>query len=144
MQAGKLNRRMMLQHPSAVQNTDGEDIQTFATTYATVWASIVPMSGQWKQLVQAMAVAAEATHKVTIRYRTDVRVTDQIQYGPTPGISFDTLNDASFDSLTDATFDALTDGTVTPPRTFRVTSIEDTDTDHRQLVLTCTELPRVN
>jgi SPP1 family predicted phage head-tail adaptor len=139
MQAGKLNRQIQLQHPTAVQSTDGENLQVY-TTYATVWASIVPLSGQWKQLVQAMTVAPETTHKVTVRYRTDVRLADQIQYGPTPLPGFDPLNSTTFDSLDSTTFDTLNSLPGSPARTFRITSIDDTNTDHRQLVLTCTEV----
>lgn len=81
MQAGKLRHAVTLK--SAPSGTSGQDEfgapGTSYTTYATTWASIVPLEGE--ELMLAQQVNPELQHKVTIRYHSSVTNTDRIAFG---------------------------------------------------------------
>src|SRR5262245_28369589 len=67
---GRLDKRVELQRPATTQNAFGEEVATWETL-ARMWASVEPLSSQ--ELLQADQVQAQVTHKVWVRYRTDVR-----------------------------------------------------------------------
>ena len=67
--AGQLNHRMLIQQPMAVKDALGAPIQVWADV-ATVWAEIQPLSGREARI--ADRVAAEVTHQITVRYRSDL------------------------------------------------------------------------
>jgi SPP1 family predicted phage head-tail adaptor len=78
MQAGKLRHRVILQTPTITANSYGEPIETFVNT-ATIWASVEPLSG--RDYFKSMKDNAEITHKVTIRYRSDIKPTLRFLFG---------------------------------------------------------------
>lgn len=63
---GDLSRRVTLQERSESVDSFGQRSQSWSDV-ATVWASIVPLAG--RELLAANAISAEATHRITIRYR---------------------------------------------------------------------------
>ncbi|MFD1675410.1 phage head closure protein [Alicyclobacillus fodiniaquatilis] len=66
---GDLRRRVTLQSQQQTRDEDGM-VNIAWVDVATVWASIVSVSG--KEYFSAAAVNAETDKKVTIRYRSDV------------------------------------------------------------------------
>lgn len=62
--AGTLDSRIQVQRPVTVNNEYGEPEKTWQTV-ATVWASIVPLSG--RELWNARQVQADVTHQIAIR-----------------------------------------------------------------------------
>jgi len=76
MRSGKLDRQVELKHrtlgsPSAT----GMRAETY-TTYATVWAEKLDVSG--REFFAAQTKDAELTTRFNIRYRTDVVPTDRL------------------------------------------------------------------
>jgi SPP1 family predicted phage head-tail adaptor len=75
---GAMSRRVELRNFTTVQDSFGELIRTWST-FATVWASILPLSG--REFLAAQQVNAEDIRKIVIRYRTDVNVVTRIKSG---------------------------------------------------------------
>lgn len=69
---GELRKRIELQSPVDTIDAYGQATRSW-TTYATVYASVVPASGQENTIAEAMQV--QQTHTITIRYRSDVAAT---------------------------------------------------------------------
>lgn len=67
MQTGRLNRRVEVQELSSAQAADGASVLTWSTV-KTVWASIVPASGN-ESTARGNAVKATATHGLRMRYK---------------------------------------------------------------------------
>jgi SPP1 family predicted phage head-tail adaptor len=141
MNGGLLRHRIFLQSPSASQNTDGENVQSF-TTYAVVWANVVGLNGRQLALTQANTITSTATHSITIRYRKDITVTHQIAFANE--ISQPTQCITGFDGLTSEAFDCLTSNgepiVSTAIKLFRINSIIDPDGRRRQLNIVATEV----
>ncbi|HUW31463.1 MAG TPA: phage head closure protein [Planctomycetota bacterium] len=72
LQAGKLNHRVAIQSSTSTQGATGEPTKAWATD-ATVWASVEPIAG--REYFAAQQVAADVTHRVRMRYRSDVTIT---------------------------------------------------------------------
>lgn len=72
---GGLDRRIELQHRSLSRDPQGQQIESYAT-YATVWARRRDLST--REWFLAQQVNAEATVEFSIRYRTDVLITDRV------------------------------------------------------------------
>jgi len=72
LQAGKLNHRVAIQSSTSAQGATGEPTKSWDTD-ATVWASVEPIAG--REYFAAQQVAADVTHRVRMRYRTDVTIT---------------------------------------------------------------------
>jgi SPP1 family predicted phage head-tail adaptor len=62
---GLLDRRVTIQSPSITQNALGEAVTTW-TPYATVWASIEPISG--REFWAMQQVHSQVTVRIRIRY----------------------------------------------------------------------------
>jgi SPP1 family predicted phage head-tail adaptor len=69
MNAGKLNRRITLQQRSPAQDASGQQATTWTDLF-TVWAGIEPLTA--RELLAGQAVNTEVSHKVTVRYRTEL------------------------------------------------------------------------
>jgi len=69
MRAGQLRHRLTLKSRSVTPDSYGQDI-TAATTQATVWGSVEPLSG--RELLLAQQVQADVTHRVRIRFHDGV------------------------------------------------------------------------
>lgn len=70
MDAGKLNRRIVIQSQTATQDAIGQPLPDTWTTFATVWAHIKFNSGY--ESIKGEAVASIARASMRIRYREDI------------------------------------------------------------------------
>jgi SPP1 family predicted phage head-tail adaptor len=75
MQAGDLDQRITLRHASLAADGHGGAVNT-PTAYATVWASVKPMSGRERD--KAESTEATSNYVVTVRMRDDVVEGDTI------------------------------------------------------------------
>lgn len=79
MRIGTLDRRVEIQRDAGTtQNAANEEIEDWRKV-ATVWASIVPLSGT--ERIVAEQTQADVTHTVTLRYRAGVTPKMRIIYG---------------------------------------------------------------
>jgi SPP1 family predicted phage head-tail adaptor len=78
MESGRLNRRVMIQAPSVVQDEYGQPTSTFVTL-ATVWAAVEPLSG--RQLFAARAAVSTVSVAITIRFLATVTTAMRVLYG---------------------------------------------------------------
>lgn len=70
MQAGKLNRRIMLQKPVETQSPLTGAVTSGWADVKELWASVVDLSA--RDFVAAQAGQSEVTTRITIRWRDDV------------------------------------------------------------------------
>jgi SPP1 family predicted phage head-tail adaptor len=73
-----MKRRLTVQSATNVSDGQGGFTETWVDG-ATVWASITPASGYEK--FQAMQMQAPITHKIAMRYRTDVTTKSRLKFG---------------------------------------------------------------
>lgn len=67
---GKFRHRIVIErNNSTTFDAAGTPIAAWAT-YLTVWASVEPLTG--RELFQGAQVRPDATHKITIRYRSGI------------------------------------------------------------------------
>ncbi len=78
MNIGKLRHRIEIQSLTTTDDDIGHPAKTYSTR-DTVWALIRPLSGREK--IAAEQVAAEITHKVTIRYYDSISPKCRIKFG---------------------------------------------------------------
>ena len=78
MNIGKLRHRVKLQGLTENQDGYGQAVKSY-TTYATVWASIEPLSG--REIEHAKQITAETNYRITIRYNGNVKATDRVAFG---------------------------------------------------------------
>ena len=73
MRIGELRSRVTLQQESRVADGGGGFSNTWTNLASspTVWARIEPLRG--REVLQAMQLQSPVTHRVTLRYRGDVR-----------------------------------------------------------------------
>ena len=80
IRAGRLRFAVTIQVTTDSTNSLGEPVESWATmTGGSVQADIEPISGREFQAVQM--IAAETTHKVTIRYLSGVTPKHRVLYG---------------------------------------------------------------
>jgi SPP1 family predicted phage head-tail adaptor len=85
LNAGRLDRRVTIQHVTETVGDARGLIETWATI-STVWGDVRPISG--REFLAADRENAEATTKVTIRWRSDVTTKHRvIAEGKTYGIA---------------------------------------------------------
>lgn len=78
MNPGELNCRITLQQETKVPDGQGG----YATAYvprSIVWAKVITVTAKTTDQYEQMV--PEILHRIIIRYRRDVAVTDRIQYG---------------------------------------------------------------
>ena len=78
LNAGALDRRITLSHRVLARNSQGEQVPTWPEIYATVWAQKIEMSG--REFFAAGGILAEGSTRFRIRYRTDVVLTDRLNF----------------------------------------------------------------
>ena len=78
MQAGRLNRRCTLQQPGTTTDELGQPVPGW-TDVATVWASIVDVSG--REYVAAGGLQNSAQTKITIRYCSGIVPSMRVVHG---------------------------------------------------------------
>lgn len=69
MRAGRLRHRIALQSATEARDSHGQPVKTW-TTQALIWAGVEPLRG--KEMETAHQVAAEATVRIVMRYRSDI------------------------------------------------------------------------
>lgn len=67
---GNLRHRVVIQQPVETQDANTGAVNVSWSTFATVWASIEPLSA--REFVAAQAEASKVTARIKIRYRTGV------------------------------------------------------------------------
>ena len=78
MRIGDLRKRVTLQTESSVSDNAGGYTLSWADV-ATVWADIVPTS--MSEVIMAQRLEGHVTHRVTIRYRSDITADMRVMYG---------------------------------------------------------------
>ncbi len=68
MRAGQIRHRVALQSQNVSRDTDGAEV-VFWATIATVWGSVVQLSGSERFVAFGAQHHATASTKITIRYR---------------------------------------------------------------------------
>jgi len=76
---GRLKTSVVIQHKSAGRDTKGARTAESWTTLATVWAEVIPFAG--REAWNAKQVDAELTHRVVMRYRSDVSSRHRLKVG---------------------------------------------------------------
>lgn len=75
LKTSTLNRRLTLRHATDVLSDSGQVTQTYADSYADVWASIRPESSQENE--QATGLTAIVFYLISMHERQEVRHTDR-------------------------------------------------------------------
>jgi SPP1 family predicted phage head-tail adaptor len=75
---GRLRHRIAIERVTETRDTDGSVIETWST-YATVQASIDPISG--REYFAAQSVQADVTHRIVIRYLSGIVPKMRVKYG---------------------------------------------------------------
>jgi len=78
MKAGELDRRITIQQNTVSAGSEYGEPQDSWTTFATVWADVVPMVG--RELAQAQQISGEVTTKFIIRWLSGVQDNMRISY----------------------------------------------------------------
>jgi SPP1 family predicted phage head-tail adaptor len=78
MNIGKLRHRVSLQSSTATANEFGEKIPAWST-YATVWAEIMPLQG--RELENAQQISEKCDFEIFIRYNSAVQSTHRVIFG---------------------------------------------------------------
>lgn len=78
MRAGELRHSVVIESRTLAADSYGGRTETWAT-FATVWASVEPLSGseQWR----AQQAQSSVSHKVTIRYLSGVDAKMRVKFG---------------------------------------------------------------
>lgn len=82
MLIGIKRQRVQLRQPSRTVTALGDITSSWSNYGSPIWASIEPLRGE--ELYAAQQVQAEVTHKIRLRYSTDVanlNPKDQVIYG---------------------------------------------------------------
>lgn len=79
MQAGKLRHKIIIQTPTETENPDTGELETTWSTFATVWAEILPAVG--REFWASKQIVAEITGKIRIRYIAGVNSKMRIKFG---------------------------------------------------------------
>ena len=77
MDAGRLDKRISIERHEVGQDETGEPIDAWIPTYS-VWASIEPLQG--REYIAAMAVQAERTIRIRLRYLPGIVPTMRVVY----------------------------------------------------------------
>lgn len=78
MPAGDLNKRITIQARTETVDSMGASVVTWANL-ATVWAAIWPVSAN--ELIQNAQQTMIISHRIRIRYRSDILASYRIQFG---------------------------------------------------------------
>ena len=78
IRAGRLRHRVTIQGQTTAQDSYGEAVRTWADI-ASVWAEIAPIAG--RELWAAQQTQATTTHRITLRYRSDLTQSCRLLFG---------------------------------------------------------------
>jgi len=76
MQAGKLNKRMMVETYTVIKDRHGAPIESWAPAFP-VWAHVQPLTGSERFIAQQ--VVPTASSKVTMRWRNTIKEKDRLK-----------------------------------------------------------------
>lgn len=76
MQAGKLDRRVVLKEKVVTKDSYGQEVITW-TEIATVWGEVQPLTG--REFMEGRQMQAEVSTRVRIRYRTGIEPEDRAE-----------------------------------------------------------------
>lgn len=79
MLAGKLRSYVTILQKSIARNSFNEEIVTWVNV-ASVWANVVAMGGYEKLVKSADQIVSTASHKIQIRYRSDIAASMRITF----------------------------------------------------------------
>lgn len=79
LNAGDLDRRIVIETPTAAVSDRGAPSDSFATL-ATVWAKYRPKYGREALVGGGAEISADADAVFTIRWRSDVGVLERVQF----------------------------------------------------------------
>lgn len=102
IRSGDLRERVTIQRKSVTRNSFGEEVESWSpiaggpslwpagatlnpllqSARAAVWAKVEPLAGRERLMAQQMGSTADV--RVTIRYRSDVAVTDRLVWRGKP------------------------------------------------------------
>lgn len=72
MNIGQLRHRLKIYDKGTLtRNATGEEIPAYDALVATVWGAVEPLSG--REFLEANQVQADATIRIRIRYRSNIR-----------------------------------------------------------------------
>lgn len=77
MQIGELRDKVTIQEYIQTPDRYGGFSETWQDKY-TVWANIKPLRG--REYFEMQKIQSEITHKITIRYRSDINTLNRIRY----------------------------------------------------------------
>ena len=77
LNAGQMDRLIVIQRSTATRDTVGQEIVTWST-HATVWAHVTPIGGS--ELLKNQRDVAPLTSKFVIRYISTITEKDRISY----------------------------------------------------------------
>ena len=77
MDAGRLDKRIIIERLEATEDEIGQPVEGWIPTYS-VWAAIEPLQG--REYLAAMAVQAERTVRIRIRYLPGITSTMRVVY----------------------------------------------------------------
>lgn len=78
MRAGRLNQRVTLQALSESRDATGQVVRSYSEL-GSAWAAVEPLRA--REYAAAGRLGNDATHRVILRYRTDLAVTGRIVLG---------------------------------------------------------------
>jgi SPP1 family predicted phage head-tail adaptor len=76
LDASRLDRQIDLYHRVLTRNTQGEQVPSWPDAYATVWADVNELRGARR--FETLEYFSEQMTEITIRFRTDLLMTDRI------------------------------------------------------------------
>lgn len=76
-----MNQRIVIKAKSVTRAANGEEIVDW-TTFATVWAEVMPLRG--KEFFAAAQMQGAMDHQIRIRYRSDLTRDMRIEWGTQP------------------------------------------------------------
>lgn len=77
MDAGQLDKKILIQQQTMTQDEYGQQLETWITI-ATVYAKIKPLVG--KEFILAQQISTNLSHDVTIRYRRWIKPKMRVSY----------------------------------------------------------------
>lgn len=80
MRAGKLRHRVTIQENNPTRDSDGAELDNWENV-ATVWAAVIPLSGQEQFVIDSDQLVAQATTRIEIRYRSGLNSKMRVTWG---------------------------------------------------------------
>ena len=79
VEAGKLRHVISIQQQTTTQDSYGEAVNTWTDVYASIYASVDPISG--KEFFSGEKFNMEISHKIRIRYKTGILPKMRVKFG---------------------------------------------------------------